>query len=128
MSHDNVLRVQALWRAFEGEGLEAVLRIADDDVEWLPAGARGGRYRGHDGLRRYMAERAAAGGGQAQALRFSDYGDCVLVYGTLRDARVAGGGETRMFWVYTFKGEKLVRFEAFEDHHEAVRVASAGPI
>ena len=126
MSQDNVLKVQSLWRAFEGNGLEAMLRIADDDVEWMPAGGGGRRFRGHDGLREFMAARDAAGDGDAKAFTFSDYGDCVLVYGSVRDPRIARGEERRVFWVYTFRDGKLIRFEAFEDHHEAVRAARSG--
>ena len=126
MSQDNVVKVQSLWRAFEANGLEAVLRITDPDVDWRPAGGGGRRFRGHDGLREFIAEREAAGAVDARAFTFSDYGDCVLVYGSVRDPKVGGGKETRVFWVYTFRDGSLIRFEAFDDHHEAVRVARAG--
>ncbi len=126
MSNDAVLKVQALWRTFEGSGLEAMLRIADEDVEWIPAGGNGQRYHGHDGLREFMAERDKAGPVDAQAFSFSDYGDCVLVYGKVRRPAVEGGGDRRVWWVYTFRDGMLVRFEFFDDHHAAVRAASSG--
>jgi ketosteroid isomerase-like protein len=112
-----VLKVQALWRAFETNGLDAVLRLADPDVEWIPAGADGRRFLGHDGLREFMALRDAGGPVVAEALSYFDYGTRVLVYGRLQDERV--------FWLYSFNGERLSRFEAFHDHHAAVEAALA---
>src|SRR4051812_23750630 len=111
MSASNVLKVQALWRAFESNGLDAVLRLADPDVEWIPAGADGRRFFGHDGLREFMAQRDAGGPVVAEALSYFDYGTRVLVYGRLQDERV--------FWLYSFNGERLSRFEAFRDPHPA---------
>lgn len=117
MSASNVLRVQALWRAFESGGLDAVLRMADPDVEWIPAGADGRRFLGHDGLRDFMQQRDARGPVEAEPLSYFDYGSRVLVYGRLQDQRV--------FWLYSFNDERLTRFEAFHDHHAAVRAALA---
>ena len=53
---DNVELVRRLWSAFEKGGIEAVLEVADPDVEWEPYGGGGVVYRGHDGLRAYMEE------------------------------------------------------------------------
>jgi ketosteroid isomerase-like protein len=126
MSAENVLRVQTLWKAFDNQGLEAVLRIADDDVQWIPGGGNGQHYRGHAGLREFMRDREAAGPIDAEAFSFFDYGDCVLVYGKVRRPSEEGGDERRLFWVYSFRDDCLVRFEAFDDHEAAVRAASAG--
>jgi ketosteroid isomerase-like protein len=117
MAASNVLKVQALWRAFETGGLDAVLRLADPDVEWIPAGADGRRFLGHDGLREFMEHREAGGPVTAEPLSYSDYGSRVLVYGRLQDQRI--------FWLYSFNDERLTRFEAFDDHHAAVEAALA---
>jgi ketosteroid isomerase-like protein len=124
VSQDNVLKVQALWRSFESDGLEAMLRIADDNAEWIPAQGSGRTYVGHDGLRELLGELDAAGTtGHAKAYSFSDYGDCVLVYGRIGEVSGEDPDAGRVFWVYTFRDGRLVRFEAFDDHAEAVRVA-----
>jgi ketosteroid isomerase-like protein len=124
VSEDNVLKVQALWRSFESEGLEAMLRIADDDAEWIPAQSGGRRYVGHDGLRELVGELRDAGTiDAAKAYSFSDYGNCVLVYGRLGDVSGDDPEAGRVFWIYTFRDGRLIRFEAFDDHAEAVRVA-----
>src|SRR5439155_17994723 len=56
---DNVELVRQLWSAFERGGIEAVLEIADRDVEWEPYGGGGTVYHGHEGLRAYMEEHRA---------------------------------------------------------------------
>jgi ketosteroid isomerase-like protein len=117
MAASNVLKVQALWRAFDNGGLDAVLRLADADVEWIPAGAAGRHFQGHDGLREFMAHRDDAGPVRAEPLSYFDYGRRVLVYGRLQEERV--------FWLYTFNEQRLTRFEAFRDHHAAVEAALA---
>ena len=120
MDDRNVMRVRGLWRAFDRGGLDAVLAIADPDVEWIPFGGGGRTYQGHDGLREFWERRSrTAGGVETQALSFAGYGDRVLVYGSV----ASGAEERRVWWLYTFEGEKLMRFEAFTDHAEAVRAA-----
>lgn len=118
MSEHNVEAVRSLWRAFGSGGIERVLKIADPDVEWIPRGGGGRVYRGHEGLRDYMTQTARTTEDGVSANTFTDLGDHVLVYGHFRDRPI--------FWLYTFRDELLVRFEAFDDQHDAIRAARRG--
>jgi ketosteroid isomerase-like protein len=116
----NIEAVRGLWRAFARGGIDGVLKIADEDVEWIPYGGGGRRYKGHEGLRQFMEERDTRPGlVVAEPYGYGDYGDNVLVYGHV----ARGDTDQRVFWVYTFNDGRLRRFEAFTDQAEAVAAA-----
>src|ERR671923_2236914 len=95
---DNVAAVRRLWEAFEEGGLEAVLEIADPDVEWSLFGTSGEVVRGHEGLRQYMADAAADGNViDADAYTYEPVGDdAVLVSGHVRRRSAAGMTDTQL--------------------------------
>jgi ketosteroid isomerase-like protein len=114
--------VKGLWRAFSRGGIDGVLNIVDEDVEWIPYGGGGHTFRGRDGLRRYMEERQERQGEvSAEPFGYGDYGQNVIVYGHV----IAGEDDQRVFWVYSFHDGKLRRFEAFTDQDAAVAAAMA---
>jgi ketosteroid isomerase-like protein len=56
---DNVELVRRSFEAMSAWDVEALLRLYDPDVEFIPlTGSRveGGGYRGHEGVRAYFAE------------------------------------------------------------------------
>jgi ketosteroid isomerase-like protein len=57
MSRENVERFAAAVEAFNREGIEAILAIADPEIEWtMDAGwLEDQTYKGHDGLRKLSA-------------------------------------------------------------------------
>jgi ketosteroid isomerase-like protein len=115
VSERNVEKVRGLWRAFARGGIEDVLEIADEDVVWIPYD--GTVLKGHEDLKSWWRRRAAqAGTSVATAHSFTDFGDHVLVYGHVE----ASGSEARVFWVYTFTEDRLIRFEAFPDDASAL--------
>jgi ketosteroid isomerase-like protein len=118
----NIETVKGLWRAFSRGGLDSVLTIVDEEVEWIPFGGGGNTFRGHEGLRRYMHEREERQGDvTAEPFGYGDYGESVIVYGHV----VHGEEDQRVFWVYSFHGGKLCRFEAFTDQDAAFAAARA---
>ena len=120
MEEHNIETVKGLWRAFSRGGIDSVLQIVDEDVEWVPYGGGGHIFHGRDGLRRYMEEREAHQGDvTAEPFGYGDYGDNVIVYGHV----VHGEDDQRVFWVYSFHDGKLRRFEAFTDQDQAVTAA-----
>jgi ketosteroid isomerase-like protein len=120
VTHQNIEAVRALWRAFSRGGIDNVLKIADEEVEWIPYGGGGQVYRGHEGLRRFIRERDAGDEiVQAEPYGYGDYGDNVIVYGHV----ARGGADQRVFWLYSFREGRLRRFEAFTDQEEAVAAA-----
>jgi ketosteroid isomerase-like protein len=124
---DNVAVVRRLWDAFAEGGVEAVLEIADPDVEWSLYGTSGQVVRGHEGLRQYMADVAARGDEiDASAYTFEPVGDdAVLVSGHVRMRTPEGMTDTQLHWVYRFREGRLVRFDAYQTREEALR--AAGP-
>lgn len=125
---DNVELVRQLWSAFERGGMEAVLEIADDDVEWSPYGAGGVVYRGHDGLRAYMEERRERGE-EADARLYSAFakGDFVVARGEVRIRGEHGLVTMQPGWLYEFDEGRLVRFRGFPTQEAAMRAAGLMP-
>ena len=119
---DNVELVRQLWSAFERGGLEAVLEIADPDVEWAPYGGGGQVYRGHDGLRAYMEERRERGE-ETDARLYSAFakGDYVIARGEVRIKGEHGLVTMQPGWLYEFRDGRLVRFRGFPSQEAALR-------
>ncbi len=120
--------VRRLWAAFEQGGLEAVLEIADPDVEWEPYGGGGVVYRGHDGLRAYLGGRAERNE-QTDARLYSAFakGDCVVARGEVRIQGPQGVVTMQPGWLYEFRDGKLLRFRGFPTQEAALRAAGLAP-
>src|SRR4051795_5663187 len=125
---DNVELVRRLWTAFERGGIEAVLEIADPDVQWEPYGGGGIVYSGHDGLRAYMEERRARGE-QADARLYSAFakGDFVVARGEVRIRGAQGIVTMQPGWLYEFRDGRLLRFRGFPTQEAALRAAGLIP-
>jgi ketosteroid isomerase-like protein len=119
MSERNIQAVRSIWRAYGRGGLDAVVRVADPEVEWVPYGGEGRIYRGHDGLREFMERVRPREGVSAEPYSFMDLDPHVLVYGHYDD----GEEDRPVFWLYVFRDERLVRFEAFADQDSAIAAA-----
>jgi ketosteroid isomerase-like protein len=111
--------------AFADGGLDAVLELADPDVEWSLFGTSGEVVRGHDGLRRYMEDVAARGDEiDAGAYTYEPVGEnCVICSGHVRFRTPSGMTDTQLHWLYRFRNGRLVRFDAFETRDGAVKAA-----
>src|SRR3954451_7177417 len=125
---DNVERVRRLWTAFERGGIEAVLQIADPDVQWEPYGGGGVVYAGHDGLRAYMEEHRARGE-HADARLYSAFakGDFVVARGEVRIRGAHGIVTMQPGWLYEFRDGRLLRFRGFPTQEAALREAGLMP-
>jgi ketosteroid isomerase-like protein len=125
---DNVELVRQLWSAFERGGIEAVLEIADADVEWEPYGGGGVVYRGHDGLRAYMEGRRERNE-EADGRLYSAFakGDAVVARGEVRIRGEHGIVTMQPGWLYEFRDGKLVRFRGFPTQEAAMRAAGLAP-
>ena len=122
---DKVVAVRRLWDAFAEGGVDAVLEVCDPDVEWSLFGTDGQVVRGHDGLRNYMNEVAAHGDQiDADAYTYDPVGDdAVMVSGHVRRRTPQGMTDTQLHWVYGFRDDRLVRFDAYQTRDEALRAA-----
>jgi len=122
---DKVVAVRRLWEAFAEGGVDAVLEVCDPDVEWSLFGTDGQVVRGHDGLRNYMNEVAAHGDQiDADAYTYDPVGDdAVMVSGHVRRRTPQGMTDTQLHWIYRFRDDRLVRFDAYQTREEALRAA-----
>jgi ketosteroid isomerase-like protein len=125
---DNVELVRRLWEAFDRGGMEAVLEIADPDVEWEPYGGNGTVYHGHEGLKAYMQGRAD-NSEETDARLYSAFarGDAVVARGEVRIRGPHGITTAQPGWLYEFREGKLVRFRGFPTQEAALRAAGLAP-
>jgi ketosteroid isomerase-like protein len=130
MSQENV---EACRRAFDALGTrrdtEAGLRYIDPEVELRSAivgGAEGNTYRGHEGVRRWMAESDATWAElRLEAEEYRDLGDDVLMIGRLV-ARGRESGveiESPIAWLSTVRAGRIVRSRGYLDPREALDAA-----
>ena len=125
---DNVELVRQLWAAFETGRIDAVLEMADADVEWEPYGGEGTVFRGHEGLRAYMRWREERNE-QTEARLYSAFGrgEAVVARGEVRIESEHGVTTMQPAWLYEFRDGKLVRLRGFPTQEMAMRVAGLAP-
>ena len=117
--------------ATRGDG-EALVAVCAPDVEFEPsmAGMEVDVYRGHAGMRRWMADlRAVWDEFSGVADEFTAIGtDRVLVRLTVHGrARQSGIQLEQRFWhLWTVRDAKLWRGKSFTDEHAAAKAARAG--
>lgn len=122
--------VNRAYRAFKNLDAEALVEIADPEIEFgNSAAAPGGTYRGHTGVRRYVKEIEAAFGDRwdAEIERIADVGDdrVILV------ARIFGQGkageplELHVAHVWELRDGKLRRGTVYLDPSEALAAVEA---
>jgi uncharacterized protein len=121
--------VRRSYESFNASDLTAALDLLDPDIEWhtyIVPGPGGGVYRGHDGVRELWAEaKRIFGDFRNVPEKMFDAGDQVVTF-----VRVEGVGamsgvavQARIAHLMTFRGEKVVKVQSFEDRDEALRAA-----
>jgi len=125
MSDENVEAFLEVNEAIRRGDVEALLRHVDEEGVLLAArSAVEGAYRGHDGIRRFMADNSENFEKFEPDFRdVRDLGDRVLAIGTIRVRGRGSGVETdiSVAGVATFNYEgKMVRWEDFRERHLAL--------
>ena len=125
MSRENVEAFLEVNEAVKRGDVEAVLRWVDEEGVMLAArSAVEGAYRGHDGIRRFMADNAENFEKfEPDYPDLRDLGDRVLAIGTIHVRGRGSGVETDIpaAGVATFNEEgKMVRWEDFRERHLAL--------
>jgi hypothetical protein len=100
-------------------------------VPELPISGKEAVYRGHDGLRAWIAETAADWGAyQVGRLRFRDYGDALLVVGDNRavgQRNPFGSTDHRPFvCVMRFEGDLIRSVHAYARYEDALQSEGLG--
>ena len=115
-----------MWDAFADGGIDAVVELVDEDVEWHLFGAPGRVLHGRDELRQYMEERLERGERvEAETYSFEERGECILASGHVRWRTAEGMTDTQLHWLYVFEDERLARFESFTSRERALAAVSA---
>lgn len=111
--------------AYNAGDVEALLGLADPEVTMVPVRAllEGGEYRGHDGVRRFLADMEedwASRGVEVDEICQLEHG--VLVLGTFV-AVGRSGNEVRypLAWHSVYRDERLLRMTAYSDREAARR-------
>jgi ketosteroid isomerase-like protein len=127
----NVALVKRSFEAMRAWDVEALLRLYDPDVEFLPlTGTRveTGGYRGHEGVRTYLAEaRELWDVMEPQDHEYRDLGDRVLVAGRclVRGRRSGAESNPACAWVIHVRDGTIVSHRTCATVDEAVEIADA---
>jgi ketosteroid isomerase-like protein len=92
---------------------------------WIVPGPGGATYRGHEGVRELWSDaRNVFAGFRNEPERIVTAGDRMVVFVCVRGQGKESGVEVegRIAHVLTFRGEKVVKVESYEDREEALRV------
>jgi ketosteroid isomerase-like protein len=127
MSQENVELAYRLYELVTQRDLDAVLRLTDEAVEWLPvlASMEGG-YHGHDGVRRWW--RQIFGTVPDFAVEVEEIRDVSGL--TVATFRIHGHGsdsrapiDQKLVQVIEWRYGKAVRLESFRSETEALEAA-----
>jgi ketosteroid isomerase-like protein len=125
-------RVELVRRSFEAMAawdVDALLRLYDPDVEFLPLTGtlvESGGYRGHEGVRAYFAEaRELWDVMEPEGDEYRDLGDCVLVTGRCRVRGRVSGAESHpaCAWVIRVRDGAIVSHRTCATYDEALQLA-----
>jgi ketosteroid isomerase-like protein len=134
MSRENVAIVRRVYatagiRPLDRAAVAAFLDVLDPNVELLPGIARsttGASYRGHAGFEQWIEDmREAWEDFRLEPVELIDAGDRVVV-DVLSRARGRTSGvevERKTTQVWTFRQDRVVRFETFTERAQALEAA-----
>ena len=126
---DNVALVRRTFEAIRAWDIEELLTLYHPDVVFLPltgTQVETGGYRGHDGVRAYLAEaRDLWEVLEPEGHHYEDLGDRVVVGGTCRVRGRASGAESTPVcaWVIGVRDDLIVSHQACSTLEEAERIA-----
>ena len=122
---------QAGMTAFNARDVDTMLERFDPDVEWRPLRSETeGAYRGHDGIREWIAETAELfehSRAQIDEARWVG-ADAILAEGQIDLRGKASGApiELPVTWVFRVRDDKITWGQAFTDRNEALAELEAG--
>ena len=128
---ENADIVRRAFDAFSRRDLNVLLTLVDPEIEFMPATARvAGRaepYRGHDGLRTYLADVARVW----QELRsepedFVEVGDVVVCTGRVYAWGVGRVIDAPAGWVWRLRRGLLVEGRVYDTRREALEAGGVG--
>jgi uncharacterized protein len=114
------------YAAFNLGDIDAAVKSLDEQIEWSEPAEfpGGGTYHGREGAKRYLAQsRAAWAEVASEPEQFIVHGDQVVVFVHARVRAKASNDwqDVKLADVYTFRGGKAIRMQAFADRQQALR-------
>jgi uncharacterized protein len=129
MSQENVEIVRRMFAAFNGGDVETVVAAFAEDCELhepheMPDTPAEG-FRGHHGIREWMANLRETGGVQFEPTSLTSHGDVVFSEWTGRGLGQASGAPISWttFATVHLRDGRIVRLQAFLDRDEALEAA-----
>ena len=122
--------VRRAYEAFKAFDAEALIAVADPDIEFgTSAAAPGGTYRGHTGIRRYMKELEGAFGDrwEAEIERVADAGKdrVILLVRIFGEGKAGEPLELHLAHVWELRRGKLLRGTVYLDPETALAEVEA---
>lgn len=117
------------YESFNCGELDETIEMFDPEVvwnTWIVPGPGGATYRGIDGVRELWSDaRNVFGNFRNDPERVICAPDKVVAFVCVRGRGLVSGAEVegRIAHVYTFRGDKVLRVDSYEDHDEALRAA-----
>ena len=127
MSQENVDLHRRVYAAFNARDIDALLALVDPNAEWksmmtVPGGAT---YRGHDGVRQWLADLEEVWGSdfRAELETVFDLGDQTLASVVLRGRGRQSGVNAAMSsaQVMKWRDRRCVYYRAYIDREDALR-------
>ena len=125
MSQDNVEVVRQAHDAFNRRDVERLVSLSDPDCEWLPFRAQleGITYRGHEGVRRFVADMDEDWTEfRIEPLEFREVSDQVVVTGRVT-GRGSGSGVKIDFeggFVFGMRGGRITHITSYSEPRAAL--------
>ena len=126
----SIQTVQRAYEAFKRGDAEALIAVADPEIEFgTSAAAPGGTYRGHTGIRRYMKEVEGAFGDRwdAEIERVAEVGEdrVILIARIFGEGRAGEPLELHIAHVWELRDGKLLHGTVYLDPEAALDAVEA---
>ena len=109
--------------------IEGAVQLTGHDIEFRPVTEPGQTFRGHEGVRRFLAQVAERGLSERPvAERYEDYGNLVVATGYVRAVSTSAGEvRTPASWVFVLEDGLIARIEGFFTRRQALLALGLDP-
>jgi ketosteroid isomerase-like protein len=117
--------IRAVFDAFNRRDVDAVIEHFDEDVEAIPlrAAVEDISYRGHSGIRQFLAENAAIWHGFAVRIEeVRQVAESFVALGRMEGEGRVSGVKTEGVgaWVIRFRGDRISYYRTYADRDQAI--------